>query len=108
GEQTEKEAEGAESGSGEKYYDAADEERFAEVDVAAQEVVVLAPAIQTNVLQKEKTTSSGVDPSGPSGHLSDLELIQLQAEYARALQSNTRFQELYQQMKSKPSASPKP
>ncbi|GAB2283647.1 hypothetical protein Dimus_018150 [Dionaea muscipula] len=102
------EAEGAESGSREKYYDAVDEERFAEVDVATPKVVVPVPTIQTSVLQKEKTTSSGVDPSGPSGHLPDLELIYLQYEFARALQANTSFQELYQQMKSKPLTSPNP
>ncbi|GAB2290457.1 hypothetical protein Dimus_024736 [Dionaea muscipula] len=66
---------------------------------------VVASLVQPSVQQRGKGKTTGVDPSG---HLPDFELIHLQAEFARALQANTRFQELYQQMKSNPSTSPKP
>ncbi|GAB2294644.1 hypothetical protein Dimus_028840 [Dionaea muscipula] len=56
GDQTEEDVEVAESGSVEKYYDADDEERSADVEVAAPEMVFPAPAVQTCVLQKEKTS----------------------------------------------------
>ncbi|GAB2294781.1 hypothetical protein Dimus_028974 [Dionaea muscipula] len=105
---TEKEAEkGENSGSREKFYDALSDEGPVEVpDVvvpAAPEVPVMltTPAIQ----QTMKRTSTGVDPSGPSGSMLDFDLFHLEAEFARALQRNTRFQELYQQMHSKPPSS---
>ncbi|GAB2276224.1 hypothetical protein Dimus_010958 [Dionaea muscipula] len=112
GEQIEKEAESAEAESMEKFYHAMDEERPADEDVAAPDVEVPAPAVlvatevQTSVQPKKKTMATGVDPSGPLGHLPDFDLIDLQAEFA--LQANTRFQELYQQMQSNPPTSPKP
>ncbi|GAB2276063.1 hypothetical protein Dimus_010804 [Dionaea muscipula] len=71
GKQTEEDAEDAESGSREKYYDAEDEERSADVEVVASEMVVPAPAILTCVLQKEKI-SLRVDPSRPSGSILDV------------------------------------
>ncbi|GAB2296734.1 hypothetical protein Dimus_030840 [Dionaea muscipula] len=74
-------AEDEDSGTRDKYFDVVDEERSGDVDVTA-------PAVQTSVQQKGKTKAAGVVTSG---HLPDLELIHLQAEFARALQANTRF-----------------
>ncbi|GAB2268751.1 hypothetical protein Dimus_003697, partial [Dionaea muscipula] len=100
GETKEKEAEVKDSGSGEKFYDVVDgiDERPADEDVAAP-AVPAAPPIETNVQQKGKTMTTGVDPSGS---LSDSVLLHLQVEMDRALKTNTRFHELYQQLKSNP------
>ncbi|GAB2299495.1 hypothetical protein Dimus_033562, partial [Dionaea muscipula] len=112
GESQEKQAdEGADLGSGDQFYDVVDDERPVDEDVSTPEVptpAVLAAPVQTSVQPKGMTVVTGVYPSGPSGHLPDFELIHLQAEFTRALQANTRFQELYQQLKSNPSTSPKP
>ncbi|GAB2282042.1 hypothetical protein Dimus_016599 [Dionaea muscipula] len=80
--QTEKEAEKAEdSGSGEKFYDAMDDERLTDEDVTVPNVVVPAdPATQvpTPAVQlAKKRTDSGVDPSGPSGSLPNFVLQHL-------------------------------
>ncbi|GAB2299764.1 hypothetical protein Dimus_033818 [Dionaea muscipula] len=96
GEQTEEDVEVAELGSREKYYDAEDEERSVDVEVAAPEVVVPAPAVQTYVLQKEKT-STGVDLSRPLGTIPDSDFLRLQAELDRAREENFRLQALLQQ-----------
>ncbi|GAB2302178.1 hypothetical protein Dimus_036195 [Dionaea muscipula] len=110
-EQTEKEAEkGENSGFGEKFFDALSDEGPVE---APDVVVPTAPEVSVvlttpTVQQTTKRTSTGVNPSGPSGSMLDFDLIHLQDEFAGALQRNTRFQELYQQMKSKPPTSPKP
>ncbi|GAB2295292.1 hypothetical protein Dimus_029465 [Dionaea muscipula] len=94
-----------------QFFDAVDDERPADHDVPASAVltpIVLVAPVQTSVQPTGKTVVTGVDPSGPLGHLPDFELIHLQAEFPRALQANTRFQELYQQLKSNPPTSPKP
>ncbi|GAB2280671.1 hypothetical protein Dimus_015298 [Dionaea muscipula] len=109
GEQVEKEDD---SESGEKFFDAMDDvEDPASVTDIVPEVIAPAPAIPDVLVlvpdQKKGKTAEGVDPSGPSGSMLDFDLLHLQAEFARALQRNTRFQELYQALKSKPPTSPK-
>ncbi|GAB2265719.1 hypothetical protein Dimus_000757 [Dionaea muscipula] len=102
---TEKEVVNEDSGSREKFYDAVGS---TDEDGASPDVVVPALAVQVSVQKKDETRTTGVDPSGPLSSLPDFELIHLQAEFARALQANTRFQELYQQLKSNPTTSTKP
>ncbi|GAB2270736.1 hypothetical protein Dimus_005606 [Dionaea muscipula] len=101
GEQTEKVVEVEDTGSGEKFYDVVDEERIANVDVTAQEVIVPAPAAQTSVQQK-KNPDSGVDPSGPSGSILESDFQRLQAELDRAHEENSRLQALLQQATPQP------
>ncbi|GAB2276161.1 hypothetical protein Dimus_010897 [Dionaea muscipula] len=103
-EQTEKEAEK------EKFYDALSDEGPVEALNVASPAAPEVPVVLTTsaVQQTMKRTSTGVDPSGPSGSILDFHLLHLQAKFARALQRNTRFQELYQELKSKPPTSPKP
>ncbi|GAB2296250.1 hypothetical protein Dimus_030377, partial [Dionaea muscipula] len=79
GEQAEKEDEGVDTGSGEKFYDAVDEERPDDVDVQVPDVAALAPS---SVQQKK--TDSRVDPSSPVGSLPDSDFMKLQAEFHRA------------------------
>ncbi|GAB2281910.1 hypothetical protein Dimus_016474 [Dionaea muscipula] len=91
-EQAEKEAKGTDTGSGEKYYDAVDEERPDDVDVQVPDIAAPAPTVpetpvQPSVQQKKKT-DSGVEPSGPSGNMLYFDLLHLQAEFVRALQRN--------------------
>ncbi|GAB2294671.1 hypothetical protein Dimus_028867 [Dionaea muscipula] len=117
GEQIEKEAESAEAESGEKFDDVVEGEgtidEVVEAPAVVDKVVEVpaapanpdAPAIQTRVQPKGKTQTIGVDPSGS---LPNIVLQHLQAEMDRALKGNSRFQELYQQLKSKPLTSPKP
>ncbi|GAB2276024.1 hypothetical protein Dimus_010766, partial [Dionaea muscipula] len=83
GEPMETEAEVEESGSEDKYFDAVDEERFVDKGVTA-------PTAQP-VKRKGKSITTGVDPSR---RLRDYDLLHLNANFARALQANTRFQEL--------------
>ncbi|GAB2290350.1 hypothetical protein Dimus_024629 [Dionaea muscipula] len=70
----------------EKYYDALSDEGPVEapdvVILAAPEVpvVLTTPAVQ----QTMKRTPAGVDPSGPSGSMSDFDLVHLQDEFAKA------------------------
>ncbi|GAB2290744.1 hypothetical protein Dimus_025017 [Dionaea muscipula] len=99
-EQDEKEAEDENSGSGEKFFYAMDDVEDP-VDVTAPGSDVIATAPKGN-------TAVGVDPSGPSNNMLDFDLLHLQAEFARDLQRNTRFQELYQELKSKTPSSQKP
>ncbi|GAB2285958.1 hypothetical protein Dimus_020384 [Dionaea muscipula] len=80
GEHMEKEVEVEESGSGEKYFDAVDEERPNEVDTQAPDVPAPAPI---GVQQKEKS-AAGVDPSIPTGSIHDSVFMSLQAEFERA------------------------
>ncbi|GAB2266213.1 hypothetical protein Dimus_001234 [Dionaea muscipula] len=54
--------------------------------------------------KKGKCKDRGVDPSDT---IPDYDLIHLQAEFDRAFKASTRFQELLQQIKPKPSASPR-
>ncbi|GAB2282043.1 hypothetical protein Dimus_016600 [Dionaea muscipula] len=80
--QTEKEAEKAEdSGSGEKFYDAMDDERLTDEDVTVPNVVVPAdpaPQVPTPAVQlAKKRTDSGVDPLRPSGSLPNFVLQHL-------------------------------
>ncbi|GAB2278803.1 hypothetical protein Dimus_013477 [Dionaea muscipula] len=65
-EEVEKEAEVEEYGSGEKYFDAVDEERSDEMDVQVSDVAAPAPSS----IQKRQTTA-GVDPLGPVGSILD-------------------------------------
>ncbi|GAB2279234.1 hypothetical protein Dimus_013884, partial [Dionaea muscipula] len=88
GEPKETEAEGAGTKSVEELFDVEDGGKVTAEDAST-------PAAQP-VQQKLKSTSRGVDPSGS---LPDFDLLHLQAKFARALQANTRFQELYQKMK---------
>ncbi|GAB2275676.1 hypothetical protein Dimus_010431 [Dionaea muscipula] len=106
----EKEVEGTDTGSGEKYYDAVDEERPDDVDVQVSDVVAPTPS---SVQQKEKT-ASGVDPSGSTGSISDSDFLKLQVEYDRlhaerlqaeldkARAKNSRLQALLQQATPQP------
>ncbi|GAB2273115.1 hypothetical protein Dimus_007921 [Dionaea muscipula] len=102
-------------GSGEKFYDAlSDEGPIEALDVVAPTapgVNVPTPAASADTLtaptafpaspadstsmqirgkkQIVKRTDAGVEPSGPSGHLPDFDLLHLQAAFAKALQRNT-------------------
>ncbi|GAB2295953.1 hypothetical protein Dimus_030101 [Dionaea muscipula] len=68
-----------ESGSGEKFYDAEDEVQ------GSPEVNDEIPAVVTQAsAQQKEPASSGVDPSGPSGHLPEAVMNKLQAEFERA------------------------
>ncbi|GAB2268708.1 hypothetical protein Dimus_003658 [Dionaea muscipula] len=96
-EQNEEEAKTIGSISIVEYFDVMDEERI--VDEGAT-----TPAAQPDK-QKKKSTGKGVDPSGS---LPDYDLLHLQVEFAKALQVNSRFQELYQKMKPNILALPKP
>ncbi|GAB2283623.1 hypothetical protein Dimus_018128 [Dionaea muscipula] len=98
-----------ESGSGEKFYDAEDE--IQEPATVVKEVSAV--AAQASAQQKE-TEASGVDPSGPSGHILEAVMIKLQAEFERARANriqadlekvqaeHTRLLTLLQQAKSPP------
>ncbi|GAB2275857.1 hypothetical protein Dimus_010600 [Dionaea muscipula] len=67
-----------ESGSGEKFFDAEDEVQDSpDVNEAVPTVVE-----QDSALQK-KTKTAGVDPSGPSGHLPEYEMLKLQDKFER-------------------------
>ncbi|GAB2294712.1 hypothetical protein Dimus_028907 [Dionaea muscipula] len=92
GEQGEKEAEIDGSGSEDQFYDAEEGETPATEDVPTAPVVI-------DEKKKGKTQSSRVDPSES---LPDYDLLHLQVEFARALQSNIKFQELLQQVKPNP------
>ncbi|GAB2288500.1 hypothetical protein Dimus_022829 [Dionaea muscipula] len=84
----EKEVVFGESRSGEKFYDALDEERPAHMDILAPAAPVFpdpATPAQACVQPEGKTNASGVNPSGSLGHLSNFDFIHLQAEFARAL-----------------------
>ncbi|GAB2278593.1 hypothetical protein Dimus_013271 [Dionaea muscipula] len=72
-------ADQGESGSREKFFDAEDE--IQESPEVNEEVPVV-PA-QASAQQKE-TEASGVDPSGPSGHIPETVMSKLQAEFERA------------------------
>ncbi|GAB2295050.1 hypothetical protein Dimus_029234 [Dionaea muscipula] len=87
GEQNEKEVEGAGTESVEKFFDDEDRGKAIAEDVLTHEA--------QPVQQQVESTGRGVDPSGS---LPDFDLLHLQEEFARALQANTKFQELYQQM----------
>ncbi|GAB2270886.1 hypothetical protein Dimus_005750 [Dionaea muscipula] len=88
-----------ESGSGEQFYDAEDEVQ------ESPEVNEEDPAV---------TEAAGVDPSAPSGHLPESEMLKLQAEFERtranrfqadlekAQVENARLLALLQQAQSKP------
>ncbi|GAB2279107.1 hypothetical protein Dimus_013763 [Dionaea muscipula] len=102
-------AEEGESGSGEKFYDAEDEVQ--ESPEVIEEVPVV-PA-QASAQQKE-TEASGVDPSGPSGHIPKYMMNKMQVEFERACANrfqadlekaqaeNARLLALLQQAQSKP------
>ncbi|GAB2290088.1 hypothetical protein Dimus_024378 [Dionaea muscipula] len=112
-EQAEKEAEVEDSGSGEKFFDAMDDvEDPTGVTAPVPNVIAPAPTVPDMLVpvpdQQKGKIAAGVDPSGPSGSILDFNLLHLQAEFDRALHRNTRFQELYQELQSKPPTSPKP
>ncbi|GAB2285751.1 hypothetical protein Dimus_020188 [Dionaea muscipula] len=90
-EQTERETYGGDSGLGDKFFDVVEEVDKGYVDEVTQAPAVPVALVHPSVQPKGETKVSGVDPSGPSGHLPDFELIQLQAEFAQALQANIRF-----------------
>ncbi|GAB2290358.1 hypothetical protein Dimus_024638 [Dionaea muscipula] len=98
-----------ESGSGEKFHDAKDEVQGSpEVNDELPTVVTQASA------QQKEPGSSGVDPSGPSGHLPEAVMNKLQAEFERARAKrfqadlekaqaeNARLLALLQQAQTKP------
>ncbi|GAB2300068.1 hypothetical protein Dimus_034109 [Dionaea muscipula] len=75
-------AEQGESGSNDQFFDA---------QVDAEEPVIETPAapevpsvVAQGSAQQKETTPSGVDPSGPSGHLPKAVMNKLQAEFERA------------------------
>ncbi|GAB2266498.1 hypothetical protein Dimus_001501 [Dionaea muscipula] len=98
-----------ESGSGEKFYDAEDENQGSP---EVQEVIPAA-APQSSTQQKEQTTS-GVDPSCPTGRIPKAVMTKLQAEFERkranrfladlekAKAENARLLALLHQAQSKP------
>ncbi|GAB2283179.1 hypothetical protein Dimus_017707 [Dionaea muscipula] len=67
-----------ESRSGEKFYGAEDE--IQEPTAVVEEVPVV---ISHASAQQKVTEAVGVDPSGPSGHLPESEMLKLQAEFER-------------------------
>ncbi|GAB2269098.1 hypothetical protein Dimus_004028, partial [Dionaea muscipula] len=98
GEMKEKEAEVADSGSRETFYDTVEKDRITNKGVSTP----TAPPVKK---QKVWSIFTGVEPSGS---LPDFELIHLQAEFARALQANSRFKELLHTIKPNRPASQKP
>ncbi|GAB2276448.1 hypothetical protein Dimus_011173 [Dionaea muscipula] len=102
-------ADQGESGSGEKFYDSKDD--IQEPTAVLEEV----PAVAAQASAKQKETApSGVDPSGPSGHLPESMMNKLQAEFERARANrfqadlekvqaeNARLLALLQQAQTKP------
>ncbi|GAB2286992.1 hypothetical protein Dimus_021378 [Dionaea muscipula] len=98
-----------ESGSGEKFYDAEDEVQ------GSPEVNDEVPAVVTQAsTQQKEPGSSGVDLSGPSGHLPEVVMNKLQVEFERARANrfqadlekaqaeNARLLALLQQAQTKP------
>ncbi|GAB2273659.1 hypothetical protein Dimus_008441 [Dionaea muscipula] len=98
-----------ESGSGEKFFDAEDEVQDSpNVNEAVPAVV------DQDSTREKKTETTGVDPSGPSGHLPESVMNRLQAEFERARANkiqadlekaqaeNARLLALLQQAQSKP------
>ncbi|GAB2270386.1 hypothetical protein Dimus_005289 [Dionaea muscipula] len=100
-----------ESGSGEKFYDAEDENQGS--PEVQEEIPAAAP--QSSAQQKEKGTS-GVDPSSPTGRIPEVEMTRLQAEFERkranrfladlekAKAENARLLALLHQAQTKPHA----
>ncbi|GAB2270428.1 hypothetical protein Dimus_005329 [Dionaea muscipula] len=98
-----------ESRSGEKFYDAEDE--IQEPAAVVEEVPTV--AAQTSAQQKE-TEAARVDPSGPSSHIPDSIMSNLQADFERARANriqadlekaqveNAKLLALLQQAQSKP------
>ncbi|GAB2297340.1 hypothetical protein Dimus_031448, partial [Dionaea muscipula] len=95
-------AEQGESGSDDQFYDAQ-----VEVEEPVPETPA-APAVPTpSIVQQKVIESSGVDPSGPSGHLPEAVMNMLQADFKRARSDkiqaeNSRLLALLQQAQSKP------
>ncbi|GAB2290184.1 hypothetical protein Dimus_024466 [Dionaea muscipula] len=102
-------AEQGESGSDDQFYDAQ-----VEVEEPVPETPA-APAVPTpSTVQQKETEASGVDPSGPSGHLPEAVMNKLQADFERAREDriqadlekaqaeNARLLALLQQAQSKP------
>ncbi|GAB2284099.1 hypothetical protein Dimus_018572 [Dionaea muscipula] len=67
-----------ESGSGERFYDAEDETQGS--PEVQEEIPAAAP--QSSAQQKDQTTS-GVDPSRPTGRIPEAEFLNFQAEFER-------------------------
>ncbi|GAB2273597.1 hypothetical protein Dimus_008385 [Dionaea muscipula] len=67
-----------ESGSGERFYDAEDETQGS--PEVQEEIPAAAP--QSSAQQKDQTTS-GVDPSRPTGRIPEAEFLKFQAEFER-------------------------
>ncbi|GAB2270908.1 hypothetical protein Dimus_005769, partial [Dionaea muscipula] len=85
GNQAEFDWERGESGSDDQFYDAQ-----VEVEEPVPETPA-APAVPTpSTVQQKVTESSGVDPSGPSGHIPEAVMNKLQAEFER--ERDNRFQ----------------
>ncbi|GAB2295216.1 hypothetical protein Dimus_029391 [Dionaea muscipula] len=67
-----------ESGSSEKFYDAEDE-----VQESPEENEEVPAVVAPDSTQQKVTETAGVDPSGPSGHLPEFEMLKLQDEFER-------------------------
>ncbi|GAB2272151.1 hypothetical protein Dimus_006971 [Dionaea muscipula] len=67
-----------ESGSGEQFYDAEDEVQESP-EVNEEDLAVTAQGS----VQPKVTEAAGVDPSAPSGHLPESEMLKIQAEFER-------------------------
>ncbi|GAB2275765.1 hypothetical protein Dimus_010516 [Dionaea muscipula] len=97
------------SGSGEKFFDVEDEVQDSPDANEAVPVVV-----NQDSAQQKKTETTGVDPSSPSSHLPESEMLKLQVEFERtkaykfqadlekAQTENVRLLALLQQAQSKP------
>ncbi|GAB2281011.1 hypothetical protein Dimus_015624 [Dionaea muscipula] len=101
-----------ESGSDDQFYDAQVEVEESVAEAPAVPVFPASPGDSSNQ-QKEKE-AAGVDPSGPTGHIPDSVMIQLQADFERAQANriqadlekaqaeNARLLALLQQAQSQP------
>ncbi|GAB2292767.1 hypothetical protein Dimus_027003 [Dionaea muscipula] len=67
-----------ESGSGERFYDAEDKEQDSPVE--NEEISAAVPESST---QQQEQTTSGVDPSCPTGRIPEAELLKFHAEFER-------------------------
>ncbi|GAB2279415.1 hypothetical protein Dimus_014057 [Dionaea muscipula] len=105
-------AEQGESGSDDQFYDAQVDVDEPVTEVPAAPTFPASPGDSTN--QQREQTPAGVDPSGPSGHISEVVMNKLQAEFERARANriqadlekaqveNARLLALLQQAQTKP------
>ncbi|GAB2299914.1 hypothetical protein Dimus_033961 [Dionaea muscipula] len=101
-----------ESGSDDQFFDAQVDVKEPVAEAPDVPAFPASPGDSTN--QQREQTPAGVDPSGPSGHISESVMIKLQAEFERARSNriqanlekaqdeNARLSALLQQAKSPP------